>query len=159
MVRGSWPFYTWKIAIYKRVISQHRDHLGVQLPEEKRDAPLKRFSPERDTKGPIPVPSGNLTSLWNITIYSEYSHETWWFSIVMWQFTRGYLVSDEHLSAHLQKWTKDVTMVSSEKHHLDPWNFWSMRSWGGEGHRAAEVQKWRSPLYWAGGPLAHSGRG
>ena len=36
------------------------------------------------------VPSSNFTQKWNISIYSGFSHEKWWFSTVMWVITRGY---------------------------------------------------------------------
>ena len=37
---------------------------------------------------PTKLPSGKLTSRWKMAIYSEFTHEKRWFSVVMWQFTR-----------------------------------------------------------------------
>ena len=39
--------------------------------------------------GSMDIPSGNLTELWTITIFScEISHEAWWFSIIFFNYQR-----------------------------------------------------------------------
>ena len=53
------------------------------------------------------LPSGNLTYLWKITIYSDISHEKWWFSIAMLVYQR--VTAGWYLGCLFATWSHPLT--------------------------------------------------
>ena len=59
------------------------------------------------------IPSGKIKLLLKMIIYIEFSHWKWWFSIVMWQFTRGYILLHPSLLRATSCWLKEFVFRSA----------------------------------------------
>ena len=96
---------------------------GLRSDQARRSLALEKYEGRMGgRKSMYQIASGKLwqtyKKLWKITIYSEFSHEKWWCSIVMCMFTRGYIQIQATVGMEHQQISLDIVVTAAARTRL-----------------------------------------